>query len=395
MQPRSLLLLAARSGMMPVELGRSGQSMTVQVLSVSGKPGPDGVQGQVQIGKQVVSAFLPANARAGDALTAQVLRSANGQIQMRILDHQRPKEHGTVQREGREPSPRASGVPADNVSRPPQSPSSALPSAQLRADTLPPKLKAVLQEGQQIPVRFTFEQNRPTLHLAGHRMPAAMLSSTPLSYQQISGAGWIVMEVRHLPAGKIMLVPVPERRELPERMRGQAGELLSTQRPEAAKTEVAVHLAAAAEQAEQAAHLPGYGTEVNGPGPAPSNEGEPNASGPLGGHVPLRDGSSVSFSVQPWQGADGRSSERGGSAVVQLHGLNLGEISLHIKVDERSSSVQVFADAPALNTLGERGEQLHQALQERLGRPVQVQLAAHPQQGQLRPVPPQGFNVYG
>lgn len=395
MQPRSLLLLAARSGMMPVELGRSGQAMSVQVLSVSGKPGPDGVQGQVQVGKQVVSAFLPANARAGDAMTAQVLRSANGQIQMRILDHHRPKEQGTVQRETREPMPRSSGTPAENVSRPAQSPSSPLPSAQLRADILPAKLKAVLQEGQQIPVRFTFEQNQPTLHLGGHRMPAALLSSTPLSYQQISGAGWIVMEVRHLPGGKILLLPVPERRELPERMRGQASDLLSAQRPEAAKTEVAVHLAAAAEQAEKSAQMPGYGTEIKSPGTGQAEEGAAPTSGSLTGHVPLRDGSSVSFDVQPWQGTDGRSTERGGSAVVQLHGLNLGEISLHIKVDERSSSVQIFADAPALEALNEKGGQLHQALQERLRRPVQVQVAAHPQQGQLRPVPPQGFNVYG
>ena len=88
-QPRQLLLLA-RGGQLPAELGRPGQQIPVHVIKVPDKPGAPAL---VSIAGRQVKATVPDQVQAGQRLLAQVVRTADNHVELRLVDrHQKTAE---------------------------------------------------------------------------------------------------------------------------------------------------------------------------------------------------------------------------------------------------------------------------------------------------------------
>lgn len=411
-----MTLLTGRNPALPAHLTRPGQLVPVNVLQTA--PKPDGAA-QVQVAGKVMYAVLPAGVSAGQQLQAQVTRAADGRIELRLQD---PKQ------EGAPPASRVAGrdSSARQLAPPGAATATPAPTVQMVASKLPDALRAALQPGQRVEVHVTAAQpGRPAeVRVLGHHLPAAAMTAPGNALTQ--GALFNARVVA-TSQGRIELRPEQGATSRSTQLQRAAGELIVETPGDPARTETALHLAAAADRAttrnavtysptgepvrdvsrpavpdtltasssETAAPDTAQGAPVDAT-VARTPESLPHEA-PIGlsGMIELPDGRQVGFAVDPdeRQAPPGASSTLA-SAQLALHGLALGPIALHIQVADGVSSVRVTADTDAQPVLKERVGLLTEALQQALGRPAQVSVTSRAAT-ELRPTPPGGFQVYG
>jgi len=294
-QPRQLLLLA-RGGQLPAELTRPGQQIPVQVIKVPDKPGAPAL---VSIAGRQVKATVPDQAQAGQRLLAQVVRTADNQVELRLVDrHQKTAEQQLTRgqpptagqvaattsqqatgrasdphvgaqppqpqqtsrqagqaEEGRAGARQTARVPAGaqeavrTAQRPAQEQASvSSPTVRLEAARVPAGLRDVLIAGQQVTVRVRpgRDVHHPQVSIQGRQLPHASVHGGQIAKTQTAEFTAIVSEQ----SGRITLRAAAS--SAADAARQQSGEMIARQPGNPPVVQTALLTASAAARADAA-----------------------------------------------------------------------------------------------------------------------------------------------